>query len=241
MEPIKELICPSVSLGSAIRVTSGAWVDLLFVLLLLSTGWARERGPRVDVVCPAPPTAVAVGKSNVLVYELHVTNFDTVPLTLERMELYADRSVALMTLAGEKLAAAMTRVGAAMAMSSGANAVAPDTRTIDPGGRNVIFLWVPLPLDQRVPMAVRHRLTFSVQSAGTTNPTETTLEDFQVAVSQEAVAKLSPPFRGGIWVAGDGPMRLTNFPTTFRKFCLRLRWTTSEEITSFLRLRRIAS
>ncbi len=128
------------------------------------------------------------------------------------MELYAEHEngVALMTLEGGKLAAAMSRVGAAMAMSSPANAAVPDTRTIDPGGRNVIFLWVPLPLDQRVPVAVRHRLSFSVQSAGMNNPTETTLEDFQVPVNQEAVPKLSPPFRGGIWVAGDGPMNNGN-------------------------------
>jgi len=128
------------------------------------------------------------------------------------MELSADRGngSVLMTLEGEKLAAAMTRVGAAMAMSSTANNTAHDARTIDPGGRNVIFLWVPLPLGQGVPSGVRHRLTFSVQPAGANNPSGTTLEDFQVPVSQESVPKLSPPFHGGTWVAGDGPMNNAN-------------------------------
>src|SRR5690348_4394442 len=99
------------------RFSIGFSAPLTFVLslLLLSPSWARERGPRVDVVCPAEPVPVIVGKGEVLVYELHVTNFDTVPLTLQRMELSADRGngSVLMTLEGEKLAAAMTRVGAA--------------------------------------------------------------------------------------------------------------------------------
>lgn len=187
-------------------------VVLIFSLLLLTPSWARERGPRVEVVCPAAPISVVVGKSNVLVYELHVTNFDSVPLTLQRMELYADHqnSGALMTLEGEKLAAAMTKVGAAMMMTSGMNAAAHDNRTIDPGGRNAIFLWLPLPLDQRVPTTVRNRLVFSVQPAGANSPSETTLEDFQVPVSREEVPTLSPPFHGGIWVAGDGPMNSAN-------------------------------
>src|SRR5215470_15421307 len=66
----------------------------LFVLpvafLLLTSGFARERGPRVEVVCPAPPIPVPIEKSKVLVYELHVTNFDTVPLTLEHIEIFAN-------------------------------------------------------------------------------------------------------------------------------------------------------
>jgi peptidase M23-like protein len=187
-------------------------VTFILSLFLLSPSWARERGPRVDVVCPAAPIAVAIGKSNVLVYELHVTNFDSVPLTLQRIELYAkdQNSRALLTLEGDKLATAMTRVGAAMMATNGMNAVAHDNRTIDPGGRNVIFLWVELPLDQKVPSTVSHRLVFSAQAAGATSPSETTLEDFEVAVRHEEVPTLSPPFHGGIWVAGDGPMNNAN-------------------------------
>lgn len=180
-------------------------------LFLLNPSWARERGPRVDVVCPATPIAVTLGNNNVLVYELHVTNFDTVPLTLQRVEIYGDRenSTALMTLEGEKLSGSMTQVGAAMAMSSSSTA-AHDTRMIDPGGRDVIFLWVSLPLNQKLPATLRHRLVFSQQPAGAGNPSETTLQDFQVSVDRESVPRLSSPFRGGIWVAGDGPMNNSN-------------------------------
>jgi len=48
-------------------------------------------------------------------------------------------------------------------------------------------------------------MTFSAIQAGAANPSDTTIEDFQVAVSHESIPTLSPPFNGGIWVAGDGP------------------------------------
>jgi len=56
---------------------------------LRSVSDARERGPRVEVLCPVPPLSVRVGRQPVLAYELHVTNFDTVPLQLTRVDLRA--------------------------------------------------------------------------------------------------------------------------------------------------------
>jgi hypothetical protein len=56
---------------------------LSIAFVLLSACFARERGPRVEVVCPSPPIPVTIGKNKVLVYELHLTNFDVVPLTTE--------------------------------------------------------------------------------------------------------------------------------------------------------------
>lgn len=61
---------------------------LLFQLSLPS--FARDRGPRVEIVCPSAPIPVAANKTKVLVYELHITNFDTVPLTLKNLEISID-------------------------------------------------------------------------------------------------------------------------------------------------------
>jgi hypothetical protein len=41
-------------------------------------------------VCPSPPIPVRIDKRQVLVYELHVTNFDSVPLTLKRLDVFAN-------------------------------------------------------------------------------------------------------------------------------------------------------
>jgi murein DD-endopeptidase len=170
------------------------------ILALLQAGLARERGPRVEVVCPAAPIPVKVEDKQALVYELHITNFDVVPLTLKQLEISADtdKSQPLKIIADAALSAIMTEAGS----TSGAK----DSQIIGPGKRAVIFLWIELGADRRTPVSLRHRMVFvaGVPSEGNA-PTETTLEDFPVAVSQDAVPVLTPPFAGGVWAAGDGP------------------------------------
>ena len=65
------------------------------------------------MVCTSPPIPVRLDKQQVLVYELHVTNFDVVPLTLKHVEVFAgDESTGPVASLDEKaLAAAMIRVG----------------------------------------------------------------------------------------------------------------------------------
>jgi len=187
------------SFGITIRIS----FLLLIVLALLTAGFARERGPRVEVVCPSPPIPVRIGEQQVLVYELHVTNFDEVPLTLKRLEVFAseDSRGPLSTLENENLSAAMTRIGEAM-MMPGNSSAAKDARVIEPGGRNVVFVWIELPVSHPAPASLKHRVVFS-PGAGSTK--DSTLEDFRVPISQDSVPTLSPPFKGGIWLAGDGP------------------------------------
>jgi hypothetical protein len=184
------------SLATAARFFS----VLVLTFAMLQAGLARERGPRVEVVCPASPIPVKVEDKQALVYELHVTNFDVVPLTLKRLEISADtdKSQPLKIIADDALSAIMTEAGS----TSGAK----DSEIIGPGKRAVIFLWIELGPDQRTPLSLRHRMVFAagLPSEGSA-PTETTLEDFPVAVSQDAVPLLSPPFAGGVWAAGDGP------------------------------------
>jgi hypothetical protein len=71
-------------------IVERCFYTLAVILLMLPAGFARERGPRVEVVCPSPPVPVKLAEKQILVYELHVTNFETVPLTLKRLEVFAD-------------------------------------------------------------------------------------------------------------------------------------------------------
>lgn len=192
----------SFSFTAAIR----AGFTSLVAFGLLNAGSARERGPRVEVVCPSPPMPVRIDKQQVLVYELHVTNFDVVPLTLKRLDVFAndESSGPLSTLADGNLSAAMARVGVAM-MPAGSSSGAKDMRTIEPGGRAVVFLWVELQSSRPVPANLGHRMVFSSAAADEGNATDATLEDFSVPVSQDPVPTLGPPFNGGIWLAGNGP------------------------------------
>jgi murein DD-endopeptidase len=186
-------------------VSRTCFLSTLLLLTMSTAGAARERGPRVQVDCPFPPVAVKVaqkaGENQVLVYELHITNFDQVPLTLKQLEIFGDGNKAhpLATISGDALSAFMIAVG-----SGGAT---KNPQLIDPGRRAVIFLWVELAPAGGVPHNLSHRMVFLAGAPGTetSDKTESTLEDFPVPVSQETVPVLSPPFEGGVWLAGDGP------------------------------------
>lgn len=95
-------------------------------------------------------------------------------------------------------------------MTSGSSSAGnADPRTLDPGGRNVVFLWIELPANQPVPANLRHQLVFSSTPAGT-QPSDATFEDFPVVVNKDSIPILGPPFNGGIWLAGDGPANGSN-------------------------------
>ena len=171
---------------------------LAVILLMLPAGFARERGPRVEVVCPSPPVPAKLAEKQTLVYELHVTNFETVPVTLKRLEVFADadESQPLSVISGDDLPAIMIEAGS---MSS-----TKYSKTIGPAKRTIIFMWIELVPDTRAPAVLLHRMVFAAGEPGG-NAAETVLEKFPVVVSQDAVPLLSPPFDGGIWLAGNGP------------------------------------
>ena len=178
---------------------------------MLQSGFSRKRGPRVEVSCPTAPIPVKLGEYQILVYELHVTNFDMVPLTLKRLEVLANEESGepLSTLEDDSLSAAMIRVGAPM-MSADSSSGAKDVRVIEPGARNVVFVWIELPASRPVPTSLKQRMVFSASTANGGNSTEAVLEDFRVPVSHDPVPTLTPPFNGGIWLAGDGPANNSN-------------------------------
>jgi Peptidase family M23 len=197
------------------------FLTFAMVFGILQAGFARERGPRVEVVCPSPPIPVKLAERPVLVYELHITNFDVVPLTLKRLEVFADadKSQPLKTISADALSATMLEVGSGMGSSTGAK----DSQIIGPGRRAVVFLWIELGLDKlgldklgldtrrldtQPPHTLSHRLVFVAGAPGEGTGSamaESTLEDFPVLVSQDAAPVISSPFDGGVWVAGDGP------------------------------------
>jgi len=190
-------------------------LGLILLLTFSALLPARERGPRVEVVCPTPPIPVRMHTQQVLVYELHITNFDTVPLTLKQVDVLGDATTGspLLSIADQKLTSAMIRVGAPMNMGgtgdSSMGGPAKDTRTIDPGARAVIYMWIEIPAGQTPPATLAHRMVFSATSSDG-KMTDATLENFPVPVSREPLLTLSPPFHGGTWLAGDGAANTTN-------------------------------
>jgi hypothetical protein len=185
--------------------SSTALISFLTLFAVFATpqaAFARERGPRVEVVCPSPPIAVKLAEHKVLVYELHITNFDIVPLTLKRLEVFADAggNQPLKVISDEALSAVMVEAG-----SMGG---AKDSQVIGPAKRVVVFVWIELGLDKPMPASLRHRMVFAAGTPGQETASaaaESTLEDFPVPVSRDAAVILSLPFDGGVWLAGEGP------------------------------------
>lgn len=184
------------------RCCTRLFLLLLSGLALTQGSSARPRGPRVEVVCPTAPTTATFAEQRSLAYELHITNFDSVPLTLERIEIFSnsENSQPLQSLSGDALSATILKVGATGGEKQ--------PGTIDPGRRVVAFLWVNLALDSKIPRTLEHRLTFVSAGSGdseNSGSAESILEDFSVSTDSQPALVLSPPFRGGVWLAGDGP------------------------------------
>jgi hypothetical protein len=69
-------------------------------------------------------------------------------------------------------------------------------------------MWIELGLDKPAPASLRHRMIFGrgvAEGGAGSSETETTLENFPVAVSRDVAPQLSFPFDGGVWAAGEGP------------------------------------
>jgi len=147
-------------------------------LLLVFLALAAPRPSRVEVQTPKPPTPVVAEGKHVLAYELQITNFDVVPLTLERID------VAGQSFTGDELAHLLSPVG-----------TAPEKLDrIDSGRRVIAFMWLTLPLDAPAPRTLHHHLTFDQSSI-----------DIDVPVLDAHVPVLRPPFADGEWLAGNGP------------------------------------
>lgn len=167
-----------------------------FVFMAFQAAGARSRGPRVEVVCPKPPIPVEIAGKQVLAYELHITNFDSVAVTLQQMAVFSDSgtNASLATLTGDTLNESITVIGSPSAKA--------DRNVIAPGGRIVVFLWAEMDAEAALPRVLRNDLKF--MAATQPEPTPSSLQ-FPVQVSAQRALVLSPPFAGGIWVAGSGP------------------------------------
>lgn len=176
-------------------------IVLVAAVCLPTIVFARDRGPRVEVRCPAPPIPVEIANGRALVYELHITNFDKVPLTLERAEVFGDSEgeVPLQSDDEKQLHTMTVEVGG----DSDA-----DSTVIGPGRRAILFLWITVGNQDTLPHVLLHKITFSTKEAsspGVTGGDDAILAAFAVPVSDDPVSVLSSPFAEGIWVAGDGP------------------------------------
>lgn len=163
---------------------------MAWLAFVLSAGaWASDRPPLsdgFDLRVPWVPSPVAVSGHARLVYELHLTNFDVQPLTLERVEIMdvaSNRSVLALT--GDDLRRALAPVG-----SSARNA---QPEHVAAGASAVVYLTVP---DDGALTRVQHVLR--VQHG---DGQESELRGGAFTVRRVDPVVLGAPLRGGRWTA----------------------------------------
>lgn len=143
-----------------------------------------------DAEIPYRPSPVRIGDARHLVYELHLTNFASEPLTLDRIAVEdAANGTVLLTLSGEALATSLGHI------PSRGDRKGP---AVAPGERVIAYLDVPL-TGGRAPGALAHRVTLA-------RPTGAHIVDAgRVAIDARPLPRLGPPLRGGPWVAVYAP------------------------------------
>jgi len=156
-----------------------------------STPAQRPLSAPFDVALPVAPTAFKAGGKTHLVYELHATNFSRSDCALTRLEVIGAGEKPLARYEGSELNAMLARPGAP-----------PDVEKpkIGAGLRAVVYMWLTLDAGAEIPTTIQHRFSVKVGDF----PEELSLEATRVAVGQNPLV-ISPPLRGGEWLAGNGP------------------------------------
>lgn len=152
--------------------------------------------PQVQLQVPFAPTAFPAEGGEHLLYELHVTNFEDVPITLDHVDVldadHADKPP-LASFAGHPLSDIVRMAGTddVMDMSNVAKPV-----NINAGGTAVLFLSVTLPSKASMPEHVMQRLAFTNGDI---------VEGASVGTQHTPLKVLAAPVEGADWIADDGP------------------------------------
>ena len=177
-----------------------AFLPLLAAMMLFSSA-PRNTAQRLipanaslDVQVPALPIPVSIGGRMHLAYELHVTNFTAVDLTITRIELLAladgrgrdDRlPVRIAQYEDGELAAQLAPIGGGAETS--------DTRFVGGGRRVVFFAWLTLAPGTRTPSGVQYRVSFDVHRP---SGAEAGAVEGWTTVRRDRPVELDPPLRG---------------------------------------------
>jgi hypothetical protein len=141
------------------------------------------------------PSFSIAGGQNYVVYEMHLTNFYSLPLIIQKIEV----------LSGENPANILTEFKDER-LSLNIKHVSPlphpvQSTKIDFGRRAVLFLWVQINNTSSLPSSIAHRLTVTIENRSqsivmTTPP---------IKVNRRMPIIISPPLKGPGWVAANGP------------------------------------
>lgn len=149
----------------------------------------------LDVAVSAMPAAFkAAGKTH-LVYEIHITNFSSADCLLTHLEVFGSDEKLLARYQGNELAVLLARPGLP---------ASTDKPRIGGGLRAIAYMWITLESETKTPAAIHHRLMAKVGDF----PEELAVDCPKLQVNQNNLV-ISPPLRGGEWLAANGPSNLS--------------------------------
>jgi murein DD-endopeptidase MepM/ murein hydrolase activator NlpD len=196
-----------------VKAVRALWpVGLLVLAIGVIEAGAQVRPPidiPVEMDVPIAPTPIKGDGKIQLVYELHLTNFSTNDLTLSRVEVLGHDATPLARYESTELNGRLARPGLPPTDQ--------EKQRLGGGTRAVVYIWLTLDAPSAVPPSLRHRVTATLSaapgpSAGSggdaaakTEPIEVKGEGGQIKVRSDAPLVISPPLRGGEWLAANGP------------------------------------
>jgi hypothetical protein len=170
------------------------WKGLVCALILTRlTQAASAWPPELEMRVPFEPTAFPSDGRTHLTYELYLTNLAANPITLRRVEvLDADDSASgpIAAFEADQLDALVQPIGAQS--SAGGNS---DPHQLGAGRSVVVFLWITLDHDARVPNSLRQRVITA----------EFVAEGAVIATHHTRLHLVGPSVTGTNWLADDGP------------------------------------
>jgi len=168
----------------------------LLLVAVLSVLMLQDRAPIVQSIDLSTPFAPVVftqdGRSHIA-YELHLTNFQTVDVTLHTVRL-TSAGAPMAEFTGEDLQRRIVRPGFRNDYAT--------PHTLGPGQRAIVNLWFQLPPVTSAAAILQTVVLEVMRPAGAVR----TEASRSVRVQPWAPLNLGPPLRGGHWVAIYDPM-----------------------------------
>ncbi len=158
---------------------------------------------QLELDVPVAPTPVRVGNVPRLVYELRIRNNTSVTVHLSQLE------VAVADQTAERIA---TIKGSELCADIGHPGRNPPSEPCDISAGNwaVVYLWLPLVHEGKVPQRFLHKLTFEFyRSSG---PSIVTIVGGLFQLDTHDPVVLGPPVKGGPWVAVYGSLFAVRSP-----------------------------
>lgn len=136
-----------------------------------------------------------------LVYELHITNFERMPITLIALQIFDAKQpdISRFQFEGDVLTDMVHGIG-------NKNNKVDDPLVLAPGVSKLIFVWLPFDSAASVPAQLIHKLSYEF-SKGDGAVRDVVTDPLNVGQSLPVI--VGAPVRGDYWVAGNGPSNIS--------------------------------